>query len=385
MAVQKACFLIADISGYTNYLTQVELDHAEDILADLMNAVVSALRPPFSLAKLEGDAAFTYSLGETVDGSLLQDTIERTYFAFRSRLRDIDSATTCECNACSRMSTLDLKFVVHYGQTIIQTVADSEELVGPDIILVHRLLKNAVDEKIGDHAYALFSNDCLRAASIDPAANELVEHHEEIDAIGDVTAWIKDLELAWQHENEHRRVLVSREDTALLVEGDTTAPRSMVRAYCALPEHRPKWQGSQGLTEVHANGRRGAGTTNHCMHGANTVIEHILDWRPQDYMTLTSHFDVPGSAPLTMSMVFADLPDGGTHVEVRIAEPTEEARAYFEASKPTYEENYRKGFEVLREIIENHPEHDLVIGEPRLRNPGRRHIDEPVNAGSSHA
>ncbi len=59
-AAQPACFLIADISGYTGYLADVELDHAQDILADLMGAVVSALRPGFRLAKLEGDAAFTW-------------------------------------------------------------------------------------------------------------------------------------------------------------------------------------------------------------------------------------------------------------------------------------------------------------------------------------
>ena len=34
----------------------VELDHAQDILADLMGTIVSALRPSFRLAKLEGDA-----------------------------------------------------------------------------------------------------------------------------------------------------------------------------------------------------------------------------------------------------------------------------------------------------------------------------------------
>lgn len=54
---QPACFLIADISGYTGYLADVELDHAQDILADLVGAVVTALRPNFRLAKLEDPAA----------------------------------------------------------------------------------------------------------------------------------------------------------------------------------------------------------------------------------------------------------------------------------------------------------------------------------------
>ena len=69
---QPATFLIADISGYTGYLADVELDHAQDILADLIGAVVTALRPDFRLAKLEGDAAFMFSTAETVDCSMLR-------------------------------------------------------------------------------------------------------------------------------------------------------------------------------------------------------------------------------------------------------------------------------------------------------------------------
>jgi hypothetical protein len=39
--------------------------------------VVRCLRPPFRLAKFEGDAAFFYAVTDKVDGSLLQDAIHR--------------------------------------------------------------------------------------------------------------------------------------------------------------------------------------------------------------------------------------------------------------------------------------------------------------------
>ena len=88
---ESACLLIADISGYTGYLAGVELDHAQDILADLMDTIVDALRPPFHLSKLEGDAAFVYLASSDLDGSLLQDIVEATYFTFRRRLRRASS------------------------------------------------------------------------------------------------------------------------------------------------------------------------------------------------------------------------------------------------------------------------------------------------------
>ena len=83
-----------------------------------MDTVVRCLRPPFKLAKFEGDAAFLCAVGDRFDGSLLQDAIESAYFAFRKRLRNIDQATSCECKACHGMQQLDLKFVVHHGEFI---------------------------------------------------------------------------------------------------------------------------------------------------------------------------------------------------------------------------------------------------------------------------
>jgi class 3 adenylate cyclase len=86
---ESACFVIADISGYINFLAGVELDHAQDIIADVMDTVVRCVRPPFRLAKFEGDAAFFCAATDKVDCSVLQDAIEAAYFAFRKRLRNI--------------------------------------------------------------------------------------------------------------------------------------------------------------------------------------------------------------------------------------------------------------------------------------------------------
>src|SRR5204862_8219260 len=105
---ESACFVIADISGYTSFLAGVELDHAHDIIADVMDTVVRCLRPPFRLAKFEGDAAFYYAVNDTGDGSLLQDAIEPAYFAFRKRLRKLKQATSCRCSAARTRQALEL-------------------------------------------------------------------------------------------------------------------------------------------------------------------------------------------------------------------------------------------------------------------------------------
>jgi len=322
-AAQPTCFLIADISGYTGYLADVELDHAQDILADLIGAVVTALRPNFRLAKLEGDAAFTFAALERIDGSMLLDTIERCYFGFRRRRRDVRQATSCECNACTRIPDLDLKFVVHHGAAIQQTVAGRQELLGSDVIVAHRLLKNEVVEQLGVHAYALISQQCIDVADIDPAALGMRQHTETYDRIGDVPGWVYDLERRWQEEEARGRVLVSPEQSVVTVSVPTKVPPQVAWEFLTKPGQRMTWQ--PWVTEVAikgaTGGRRGPGSANHCMHGKDAVVEEILDWRPYDYVTDRTVIDTP-SGPVKLLHTIELEPDTeGTTIHMRFAAP----------------------------------------------------------------
>ena len=320
---QPACFLIADISGYTGYLADVELDHAQDILADLVGAVVTALRPNFRLAKLEGDAAFTYMSAEKVDGSMLLDTIERCYFGFRRRRRDVRQATSCECNACVRIPDLDLKFVVHFGEAIVQKVAGRQELLGSDVIIVHRLLKNEVVEKHKIDAYALISQACIDATDLDPVALGLMPHAETYDRIGDVPGWVLDLDRRWREEESRARAFVTREESILTVSAQTRVPPQVAWEFLTKPGQRMLWQ--PWVTEVTVKGatggRRGPGTANYCMHGKDAVVEEILDWRPYDYVTDLTILDTPGgTVKLPHTIEFEPVPTG-TNIHYRFAAP----------------------------------------------------------------
>jgi uncharacterized protein YndB with AHSA1/START domain len=374
---ESACFVIADISGYTSYLTAVELDHAQDIIADLMDTVVTGLRPPFLLAKFEGDAAFVYAVTDGVDGSLLQDAIESAYFGFRRRLRNIRQASICECNACRRMGDLDFKFVSHYGEFIEHTMAGQEELAGGDVILIHRLLKNSVNERLGGHAYALYSDACIQAMGIDPTTQGLVEHHETIDIIGEVTCWVRDLEEAWVRENDRHHVEVTREDAAAVLEFDIAAPRRAVWEHFTLPRHRPTWRASDAVRETSESGRRGVGTVIHCVHGKDIVIEEILDWRPFDYLTFTTLLPVPDAPKILMTYVFTETDDGVTHIEIRAARPEPKDRAFFEQAGARFAEDITAEIATLRSMLEGMDAEAAIVEPPLLASAGR-FLTEPV-------
>jgi uncharacterized protein YndB with AHSA1/START domain len=345
-ASQPTCFLIADISGYTGYLADVELDHAQDILADLVGAVVTALRPNFRLAKLEGDAAFTFATVESIDGSMLLDTIERCYFGFRRRRRDVRQATSCECNACARIPDLDLKFVVHHGAAIHQRVAGRQELLGSDVIVAHRLLKNEVVEKLGIDAYALISQKAIAASDIEPAALGMREHTETYERIGDVPAWAHDLGRRWQEEEARGRVFVTPEESILIVSVPTKAPPQVAWEFLTKPGQRMTWQ--PWVTEVEIRGapggRRGLGSANHCMHGKDAVVEEILDWRPYDYVTDRTILDTPGGPVKVLHTIELEPGTAGTTIHYRFAAPkTRREKALMEHIGPAYGAALRSG------------------------------------------
>jgi hypothetical protein len=149
--IRTGFFIIADISGYTSFLTDTELEHAQEIIEEIIRLLLDHIKPPLKIVQLEGDAVFYYVPEEMLpEPERLLEHIEACYCDFVSHIHYARRLTHCGCRACSSMHTLDLKFFVHYAEYMIQKVpGTSEGVAGRDIILLHRLLKNSVTEKTG--------------------------------------------------------------------------------------------------------------------------------------------------------------------------------------------------------------------------------------------
>ncbi|HEX2222444.1 MAG TPA: DUF2652 domain-containing protein [Candidatus Limnocylindria bacterium] len=198
--VAEGPLLIADISGYTSFLQDVTHAHRDDafaggavpaaygLMSSLLDGIVTKVVPPFTLSKLEGDAVFAFAAdGASVPrGEALLDCIRGCYAFFRTRLAEAGDIWTCTCAACARASTLDLKFVVHAGRYILQQIAGNRELSGPEVVMVHRLLKNRAATVVGHGAYALISAAAANKLDIGVAGaipiTETYEHYPPIDA-----------------------------------------------------------------------------------------------------------------------------------------------------------------------------------------------------------
>ncbi len=319
---ERVFLIIADISGYTDYLAGSEIEHAQDVLADLLETVVKAMGPVLRLAKLEGDAIFSYTPEAAIDATMLLDTLETCYFAFRRRIQSIHRATTCQCNACRTIPNLNLKFCAHHGAAVRHRIAGHEELAGTDVILVHRLLKNAIAERFGLHGYALLTAACVDALRINPEALGMTAHVEAYERLGEVRMVVHDLEARWTREQEIRRVFVQSDGADVSMPFTFPAPQALVWEYLTSPMKRPLWlKGVTRLETDTADGRVGIGSTLHCVHGQHSHIEEILDWRPFHYFTWETPF--PGLGDLIATIELTAVPEGTVlHSNVRLKQPT---------------------------------------------------------------
>jgi hypothetical protein len=193
MATRRALLLIADIGGYTEYMQfhRSILGHAEAATSRMLDKVVDAARD-FDLIEIEGDAAFLSRDADGLDGPATLAGITRAavamHRAFHQERRFIE-CNMCPCGSCTQTSGLKLKFVAHVGEVATQTIRRRRKLVGMDVILVHRLLKNSVDVP----EYVLVSDDLYRNGGTAPAEPAMQEVAQDLEGIGPVRTWFMDV------------------------------------------------------------------------------------------------------------------------------------------------------------------------------------------------
>src|SRR3972149_3940602 len=231
--------VISDISGYSSYVRDSELEHARDSLAALLRILIEHIRSPFAIAKLEGDAVFSYAPGNAfLQGQSLLEMMEGAYVSFRKALELMVLNTTCPCNACRNLPNLDLKFFVHFGSYMTQKLGNFTELVGNDVNLVHRLAKNHIKEETGFKAYAAFTQSVMDALGLADFQNSLTPHREAFADVGEVQMYVHDMHKVWERLKDAVRIEVRPEEALVTIKYEFPVPPSILWEYLTKPEYR---------------------------------------------------------------------------------------------------------------------------------------------------
>lgn len=306
--VQRGYLLIADITGFTAFLAETELEHGQAVLAQVLQVLIDNLTSTMTLVEVEGDAVFVFAPDASCTrGEWIAELVETSYAGFRDLQQTMVRNATCPCRACKSIPALDVKFVVHHGEFVVQTLAGKTGPVGNDVNLVHRLLKNRLGDETGWTGYALYTQAALDAMGLaDEGRHPLAETYEHLGA---VRAWGEDLDSRYETLIGARRVYLDEDEADAGVTFDFDHPRALVWDWLNDPAKRNQWIRTAGWdAATRIRGRVAAGASNHC--SSFEVIEQILDWRPFDYYTV--RFD--GSWVKMIATVTLDDIGHGTRV-----------------------------------------------------------------------
>jgi uncharacterized protein YndB with AHSA1/START domain len=215
---------------------------------------------------------------------------------------------------------LDLKFILHHGEFIIQRMAVGQELLGSDVNLVHRLLKNSVGAETGWSAYALCTQAAIDAVTL--PSEFLHQQSETYEHLGEVQTYSYDLRARYSTMVEGRRVKIDPKDADVVFEVTVKAAPHVVWSWLNEPQRMVQWMGVKDVKpETRPEGRVGIGSRNHCVHGKSAMLQTVLDWRPYEYFTLEN------LGPMTLVMSFILEPvDSGTHLRLTVRPQTKVPR-----------------------------------------------------------
>lgn len=191
---QRVVLMIADIGGYTDYMLthRMSLAHAEVCSARLLKKVIDAAGD-FDLIEIEGDAAFLSRKADSLEDGAVAATTKAAVVMHRAfhKERQHVASNLCPCANCVQADNLKLKFVAHIGEVATQTINKRRKLVGIDVILVHRMLKNPVEAP----EYVLFSEELYRtgAAVLPGTVQEISQDLEGIGPVREYFVGIEDL------------------------------------------------------------------------------------------------------------------------------------------------------------------------------------------------
>ena len=154
----KGLLFIPDISGFTRFVNQTDIEHSRLIIQELLEILINANQIGLEVSEVEGDAILFYKFGECPSLEELYKQVEKMFCEFHKSLVAYDHTRFCQCTACISAINLTLKVITHYGEFTGYNVRNFNKLIGKDIIVAHQLLKNDIDE----HEYWLVTKNLLK-------------------------------------------------------------------------------------------------------------------------------------------------------------------------------------------------------------------------------
>ncbi|MDX5348725.1 MAG: DUF2652 domain-containing protein [Hymenobacteraceae bacterium] len=155
---QPALIFIPDISGFTKFVNDAGIKQSRNLIANLLETIIEANILDMKVCEIQGDAILFYKLGTPPSISDIVDQCKQFYLDFQNYLHAVERDTGSKLSHALVESRLTLKTIVHYGNISVTQIKDYTKLMGKDVIVAHRLLKNNIE----GNEYVLLTENYLK-------------------------------------------------------------------------------------------------------------------------------------------------------------------------------------------------------------------------------
>jgi hypothetical protein len=155
--VKPAFLYIPDISGYTQFINNTNIKYSRKLIHELLEIIVDSNILNLKIAEIQGDAILFYKLGTPPCVSKLESQAKRTFINFQESLERM----RMKYDLLRKAPSLSLKIIVHFGIVGTMEIKNIVKLLGSDMVLAHRILKNNIKEK----EYLLMTSQYINSQS----------------------------------------------------------------------------------------------------------------------------------------------------------------------------------------------------------------------------
>jgi len=152
-----ALICIPDITGFTRFMAETNLEFSRKIIPPLLRNLVASNTLNLKVGEVEGDAILFYRYGTLPSFKELVDQCKIFYINFTEQLESLKKEFPDDFAKYISTNKLTLKIVVHAAEMTSTQIDGIIKLIGEDIVVVHKILKNTVK----DPEYILFTEKLL--------------------------------------------------------------------------------------------------------------------------------------------------------------------------------------------------------------------------------
>lgn len=153
-----AFFCVPDITGFTKFITSADINFSRSVISGILAKIVKANLLKMEVAEIEGDAVFFYKAGRLPAFKQICKQCDFFFKEFYSYLNEIKAKDEENYNLYFSGGQIGLKIIIHHGRVIKTRIQGRTKLIGEDVIIAHKLLKNTVEED----EYILLSEKYLK-------------------------------------------------------------------------------------------------------------------------------------------------------------------------------------------------------------------------------